>query len=302
MLIAYHESYAHPVPPGHRFPMQKYIRVYESLNALYPEIISSIIQPQLCDYDIIKLAHDEFYIHQLKENLLTKLEARRIGFNMDEAILQRERYIMQGTLELALKAIKNNSWGFNIAGGTHHAMRDRGEGFCIFNDFAVAGQYLLENNLCERILIIDCDVHQGNGTAQIFRNNSQVFTFSIHGKNNFPFEKEISDLDIEVDDGTEDETYLSYLEHSLIFIEKIFHPDIIFYQCGVDILSTDKMGKLKVTSEGCAIRDTKVFNFAKKLNVPIVSALGGGYSEDLDVIVQQHLKTILIAHEIELVR
>lgn len=298
MYIAFHESYAHPVPEGHRFPMKKYTEVFKELASLDKVNYNRLISPELCDWDTIKLVHEDDYIRSLKNKSLSRSDARRIGFNLDEEIIIRERHIMQGTVELALRAINEGAWGFNIAGGTHHAFSNKGEGFCIFNDFAIAAQVLLKEGHCNKILIIDGDVHQGNGTAEIFRENDQVFTFSMHGKNNFPFIKEMSDLDIELDDGTQDDEYLELLNQSLDFIQKVFHPDIIFYQCGVDILSSDKMGKLMITSEGCLKRDELVFNYAKSLNTPVVCALGGGYSEDLSIIVNQHLKTFEIAEQI----
>jgi len=296
MFIAYHPTYNHPVPEGHKFPMQKYDDVYHHLlqNPSFKD--TTFIRPDLCDKSTLALAHDHQYIDNILSLNIERKEERRIGFILDEAIVIRERHIMQGTLELSLLALEHNSCGINIAGGTHHAFSNKGEGFCIFNDLAISASYLLQKGLCHNILIIDCDVHQGNGTAEIFNAHPQVFTFSMHGKNNYPFEKETSDLDIELNDGTEDHEYLKYLEQSLDFILNIFEPDFIFYQCGVDILHTDKMGKLKVTPQGCLERDKIVFNLAKKLNVPIVCALGGGYSKDLSVITQQHLHTFELAH------
>lgn len=298
MYVSYHPSFNHPVPEHHRFPMQKYDDVFQSI--MYSDIRShiSVLTPELCPIDIIELAHDRKYIDSLLHRELDAAHIRRIGFQLDDLIIERERYIMDGTLQVSIKAAQESSYGFNIAGGTHHAFSDRGEGFCIFNDFAISAAYLIEKRLSEKVLIIDCDVHQGNGTAQIFRHQPHVFTFSMHGKNNFPFVKENSDLDIELEDGSDDDKYLSYLQQSLDFIDKIFHADFIFYQCGVDILSTDKMGKLKVSSQGCQKRDEIVYQYARSKKIPIVSALGGGYSTSLEDIVSQHVKTIHTAHQI----
>lgn len=298
MHIAYHPSYNHPVPAHHRFPMKKYDDVYLSIINSPLKKSCTFLTPNLCEWETIQLVHEKDYIKHLMDKTLDKSSIRRIGFELDERIIERERYIMDGTLQVSLMALEHHPVGFNIAGGTHHAFSNRGEGFCIFNDFAISAAYILKHKLCENILIIDCDVHQGNGTAEIFQNNPHVFTFSMHGKNNFPFEKENSDLDIELEDGIHDEEYLHYLHQSLDFIDRIFHPDIIFYQCGVDILHTDKMGKLNISTNGCAMRDEIVFQYAHSKGLPIVCALGGGYSSKLEDIVSQHIQTFLIADKL----
>lgn len=298
MYIAYHPYYNHPVPEGHRFPMQKYDDIYNSLTRLIPEGSLHIITPGLCDYSILGYVHTADYLEALEKLSLDTSHIRRIGFSLDQRIVDRERYIMQGTLEVTIKALEQRALGINIAGGTHHAFADRGEGFCILNDLAIAAAYLLAQKLCSKILIIDCDVHQGNGTAHIFQDNPHVFTFSIHGKNNFPFVKEHSDLDIELADGTGDEAYLEMLEQSLTNISHRFNPDFIFYQCGVDILATDKMGKLKVTPNGCRERDKMVFEFARKQGTPMVCTSGGGYSHQLSDVVDAHINTFMTGFHI----
>jgi acetoin utilization deacetylase AcuC-like enzyme len=183
----------------------------------------------------------------------------------------------------------------NVAGGTHHAFTNKGEGFCLLNDMAIAANYLIKNKLAERILIVDLDVHQGNGTAQIFQNNKNVFTLSMHGKNNYPFHKEISDLDIELLDGINDDDYLALLYKNLPDVIKKHQPDFIFYLCGVDILSTDKFGKLNVTTEGCKQRDIFVFEQCKANNIPVACAMGGGYSPKIADIVNAHSNTFKAA-------
>jgi acetoin utilization deacetylase AcuC-like enzyme len=179
----------------------------------------------------------------------------------------------------------------NIAGGTHHAYKDRGEGFCLLNDQAIAANWLLNERGISHILIVDLDVHQGNGTASIFSDESRVFTFSMHGKNNYPLKKERSDLDVELEDGTNDHTYLYLLQSSLDSVLDRFQPDFIFYQCGVDVIQTDKLGKLGLTLNGCKQRDRLVFETVRQLNVPVVCSMGGGYSPDIKDIIEAHANT-----------
>lgn len=198
---------------------------------------------------------------------------------------------MEGTRKCAEFALQTNGVGLNIAGGTHHAFSNRGEGFCMLNDQAIAAQWLLDQQLVQKILIIDLDVHQGNGTAEIFRNESRVFTFSMHGRNNYPLKKEVSDLDVELADATSDALYLFTLQQRLDLILQKFVPDFIFYQSGVDVLQTDKLGKLALTLDGCKKRDEVVFRLAKQLEVPIVCTMGGGYSPEIKTIIEAHANT-----------
>jgi acetoin utilization deacetylase AcuC-like enzyme len=186
----------------------------------------------------------------------------------------------------------------NIAGGTHHAFADRGEGYCCFNDQAVAANWLLQEGLAKRILIIDLDVHQGNGTASIFESEPKVFTFSMHGERNYPIRKEKSDLDIGLPDGMEDDAYLKILRETLPRIADAFQPDFVFYQSGVDILATDKLGRLNISREGCKERDKIVFSFAKQHRLPVVASMGGGYSPRIADIVEAHANTFRMAQEV----
>jgi acetoin utilization deacetylase AcuC-like enzyme len=186
----------------------------------------------------------------------------------------------------------------NVAGGTHHAFADRGEGFCLLNDFAVAANYLLKNNLAKQILVVDLDVHQGNGTAKIFEAEPRVFTFSMHGRHNYPFRKERSDLDIPLEDGTGEQDYLDLLrQHLPALVEKV-KPDFVFYLSGVDILDTDKFGKLDISIEGSLRRDEYVFSILNKYQLPCVVSMGGGYSEDVKVIVEAHCNTFRAAKDV----
>ena len=295
--IAYHSFYSHPLPPGHRFPMLKYELIPEQL--LYEGTIESknLFLPVICTDEIILRTHTRNYLEKLHSQTLSEKEQRHIGFPQSIQLTKRELLITQGTIDCCRHAIENGV-ALNCAGGTHHAFADRGEGFCLLNDFAVAANYLLHYSIAKKILIIDLDVHQGNGTAKLFENNPLVFTFSMHGKNNYPFHKEKSDYDIELPDGIPDKTYLSILIKTLPDLLETIQPDFAFYLSGVDILETDKFGKLKITLEGCKQRDKLVFEMLKNANVPCSVAMGGGYSQDIKIITEAHCNTFRLAKEI----
>ena len=294
LKIAYTEIYQHSLPEGHRFPMLKYELIPKQL--LYEGIITAenLFEPTLCSEENILLTHETEYWQRMKNLELTEREMRKVGFPLSAQLVEREITIMQGTIDCAMFALQYGC-AMNVAGGTHHAFTNKGEGFCLLNDMAIAANYLLKNKLAERILIVDLDVHQGNGTAQIFQNNKNVFTLSMHGKNNYPFHKEISDLDIELLDGINDDDYLALLYKNLPDVIKKHQPDFIFYLCGVDILSTDKFGKLNVTTEGCKQRDIFVFEQCKANNIPVACAMGGGYSPKIADIVNAHSNTFKAA-------
>lgn len=253
--------------------------------------------PSPVDVNLLVEVHDQFYIDKLLSLKLTEREQKISGFVHDSNLIERELRIIEGTRLAADFAIKHGM-AFNIAGGTHHAYSNRGEGFCLLNDQAVAAKWLLSNNLVNNILIIDLDVHQGNGTAEIFKDEPSVYTFSMHGKNNYPLKKETSKLDIALEDGTTDNEYINQLENGFMTILSSFKPDFIFYQSGVDILGTDKMGRLGLTKEGCKKRDELVYSFAKQQSVPVVTTMGGGYSPQLKDIVNAHCETFKTAQEI----
>ena len=227
LKIAYHSLYAHPLPEGHRFPMLKYELIPGQL--LYEGTITeeNIFAPLPCKRETVLLTHEEAYLDKLINQQLTAREQRVIGFPQSPALTQRELLIAQGTIDGCMYAM-HNGVAMNIAGGTHHAFADRGEGFCMLNDQAIAANYLLKNMLANKILIIDLDVHQGNGTAKLFENEPRVFTFSMHGKNNYPFRKEKSDLDVELLDGTNNETYLQLLQETLSALIETIQPDFAF--------------------------------------------------------------------------
>lgn len=297
LRIAYHPAYIHPLRTGHRFPMVKYELIPAQL--LYEGAVSasSFFEPKLVDISAIVLAHDEHYVSQLMDLSLDAKMVRRIGFPLSQSLVDRERYILDGTIQASLYALEHGV-AFNVAGGTHHAGRDFGEGFCLLNDQAVAAAYLLDQKMVAKILIIDLDVHQGNGTAHIFEGHPNVFTFSMHGDKNFPFIKECSDLDIPLPDGMNDEAYLSLLQESLDKIFTVFAPDFVFYQAGVDILATDKLGKLKLTADGCRRRDELVLYRCRQNGLPVQISMGGGYSEHIKDIVNAHVSTYKTAIDV----
>lgn len=315
--IAFDPIYAHPLPEGHRFPMIKYELIPGQL--LHEGLITEadLFSPKPCPPETILLTHDHAYLQKLENQTLSDKEQRAIGFPQSPQLTLREKIITQGTIDCCLYAFgyermdisRGGRWqtrphhsgagiALNVAGGTHHAFRDRGEGFCLLNDFAVAANWLLAEGLREKILIIDLDVHQGNGTAAIFRHDPRVFTFSMHGAHNYPFHKEVSDLDIPLPDGTDTSTYLELLHENLDRILENFKPDFAFYLSGVDILETDKFGKLKVTMEGCAARDRYVFESLHRRKIPVVVSMGGGYSADHRIIVEAHCQTFRIAGQV----
>ncbi len=295
--IAFDPMYAHPLPEGHRFPMLKYELIPGQLLHEGTITADNLFSPSPCREEIILWTHEREYLNRLLHQQLSAKEQRHIGFPQSPALTQRELIIAQGTIDCTAYAFENGV-AINVAGGTHHAFADRGEGFCMLNDQAVAANYLLNKAFAQKILIIDLDVHQGNGTAKIFENEPRVFTFSMHGKNNYPFHKEKSDLDVELENGTATQTYLRLLHNTLPHLIAEVKPDFAFYLSGVDILETDKFGKLNVTMEGCRLRDEFVFEILHKDKVPVVASMGGGYSEDVRVIAEAHCNTYRLAKRI----
>ncbi len=290
LKIAFDKKYVLPLPEGHRFPMLKYELIPDQL--LYEGLVSKeqFFSPKKIKENWVEKVHDRKYIQNLNSLTLTKSEIRKTGFPLTKELVEREYMITEGSRKCVDYAIEFGA-AANIAGGTHHAFRDRGEGFCLFNDVAVASYYAIEKFQMNQILVIDLDVHQGNGTASIFREENRVYTFSMHGKKNYPFKKEISDLDVELDDGVKDGEYLKTLEHTIKKLDSTLKPNLIFYISGVDILSTDKLGRLKVSRDGCKKRDEMIYEFAQKKNIPIVTSMGGGYSEKIYDIVEAHCNT-----------
>ena len=295
--IAYHPIYKHPLPDGHRFPMLKYDLLPQQLLLEGTAIESDFFEPQKAALNDVLAVHSQDYVSKLINLQLDAKAVRKIGFPLSEVLIKRELIIAQGTISGCKKALETKI-AFNIAGGTHHAFSNNGEAFCLLNDQAIAAQYLLNNKLASKILIVDLDVHQGNGTAEIFSDNNKVFTFSMHGKNNYPFKKEISDLDIALDDSTKDHEYLSILMETLPKLIATQKPDFIFYLAGVDILASDKLGKLSCTIEGCKKRDAFVLSMCKELEIPVQVSMGGGYSPEIKTIIEAHSNTFRVAKNI----
>lgn len=297
LKIAYHPIYKHPLPEGHRFPMIKYELLPQQL--LYEGTCTedNFFEPSFPEDRHILAAHDEEYYRNLVGLQLSKREARKIGFPLSEALVKRERIIADGTIKGCHFALENGI-AMNIAGGTHHAYSDRGEAFCMLNDQAIGARYLLNQKLAKKILIVDLDVHQGNGTAEIFQTDHSVFTFSIHGKGNYPFKKETSDLDVPLEKGTTDKEYLSILKKTLPELMEVVRPNFIFYLCGVDVLETDKLGTLAMTLDGCKERDRFVLQTCHDANIPVQCSMGGGYSPEIRIIVEAHANTFRLAQDI----
>lgn len=294
LKIAFDPIYAHPLPEGHRFPMLKYELIPAQL--LHEGLITqdNLFSPEPLDEQTILWTHDESYWHQLRNLTLPPKEQRRIGFPLNAQLVEREIGIAKGTIDGCHFAF-NNGIAFNVAGGTHHAGTNWGEGFCMLNDQAIAANYLLNNNLAQSILIIDLDVHQGNGTAQIFEKEARVFTFSMHGANNFPARKEKSDLDISLPDGVTDDEFLSIVKQQVPVLIAQQKPDFIFYLAGVDVLESDKLGKLALSKEACKERDRIVLEHCKQAAIPVQVSMGGGYSPQIKDIVDAHCNTYRVA-------
>jgi acetoin utilization deacetylase AcuC-like enzyme len=297
LKIAYDPIYIHPLPAGHRFPMLKYELIPAQLIHEGVITAANLFSPGELDEEVILWTHDRDYWDQLRNLTLPPKEQRRTGFPLSATLVEREKLICAGTIEGCHYAFEYGI-AFNVAGGTHHAGTNWGEGFCLLNDQSVAANYLLHKDLSSSILIIDLDVHQGNGTAQIFENDSRVFTFSMHGANNFPFRKKNSDLDIPLPDGTGDEEYLNLLKATLPGLVEQQKPDFIFYLSGVDILATDKLGKMTLTKEGCKTRDRFVLEQCRSRKIPVQVSMGGGYSPNIRDIVEAHCNTYKIANEL----
>ncbi|MEO6831389.1 MAG: histone deacetylase [Chitinophagaceae bacterium] len=293
--IAYAEGFALALPKGHRFPMRKYELIPQALRYEGIAADRDFFCPEELEDEIALFTHTEDYWNRFKNLELTDRDMRAIGFPLSSKLIERSRRIARGTIGCALWAMAHRDIALNTAGGTHHAFAGHGEGFCLLNDFAITANYLLNANLVQRILIVDLDVHQGNGTAKIFENEPQVFTFSMHGQHNYPFRKEKSDLDIALSDGILGKEYLEILAQSLPELLDNFQPEIVLYLAGVDVLATDKYGKMKLSQEDCYERDLFVFQECRKRNIPVAVSMGGGYSPEIKHIVSAHVNTFRAA-------
>ncbi|MBT7135844.1 MAG: histone deacetylase [Polaribacter sp.] len=297
LKIAFHPIYKHELPKGHRFPMDKYDLLPQQLIYEGTCTEENFFEPEIPNNKHFFTVHDPEYFFNLLNITLSQKEARKIGFPLSEVLVAREMIIADGTIKASKFALKNGI-AMNIAGGTHHAFSSHGEAFCMLNDQAIGARYLQQKGLAKKILIIDLDVHQGNGTAEIFKKDTSVFTFSMHGKSNYPFIKETSNLDIALKNETKDNEYLSILKNILPKLINQEKPDFIYYLCGVDVLETDKLGKLSLSVKGCKERDQFVLQTCRDFNIPVMCSMGGGYSPDIKVIVDAHANTFRLAQEI----
>jgi acetoin utilization deacetylase AcuC-like enzyme len=289
----YSDTFVLPLPEGHRFPMAKYSGLRERIlrdRIVSPDDLSEAPRASWVD---LRLVHDQDYLTAVGQGLLPRAAQRRIGFPWSPQMVERARRSVGATIAAARAALDGGA-AANLAGGTHHAFPDRGEGYCVFNDVAVAARVLQRDCGVTRVAVVDCDVHQGDGTAAIFRDDRSVFTLSLHGARNYPFRKQTSDLDVELDDGTGDEPYLAKLAHSLDVVFDA-NPHAVFYLAGADPYEGDRLGRLTLTIEGLRRRDTLVFARCRAARVPVVITMSGGYADDIESIVTIHANTILAA-------
>jgi acetoin utilization deacetylase AcuC-like enzyme len=295
--IAYHPIYKHPLPEGHRFPMEKYELLPQQL--LYEGTCEpgNFFEPKRPNDKFILAVHDPEYYYDLVNITLDSRAARKIGFPLSEVLVEREVIIADGTIKASELALEHGI-AMNIAGGTHHAYTNRGEAFCLLNDQAIGARYLQSRGLAKKIVIVDLVVHLGNGKEEIFKDDSTVFTFSMHGKSNYPFKKEQSDLDIPLENNTDDQTYLAILRRVLPDLIAREQPDFIYYLCGVDVIASDKLGKLGLTVSGCKSRDAFVLELCQRLQIPVMCSMGGGYSPDIKTIIEAHANTFRLAQEL----
>ncbi|MDC1010035.1 histone deacetylase [Flavobacteriaceae bacterium] len=297
LKIAFNNNYIYPLDENHRFPMIKYELIPEQLIRENTCTIDNFFKPNKINDSTVLITHEKEYFKRFISLKLSQKEIRKIGFPLSKELVEREMEIAEGTIRGVHFAIKNRV-SMNIAGGTHHAFYNRGEAFCMLNDQAIGANYILNKGLANRVMIIDLDVHQGNGTAALFNNNSNVFTLSFHGKNNYPFRKEKSDLDIEFEDRTDDKEYLKVLRETIPKVINEFEPEFIFYLSGVDVLENDKLGRLGLTINGCKERDRFILDICKKNSIPVQVSMGGGYSVVLKNIIEAHSNTFRLAQEI----
>ena len=303
MKAFYSDTFVLPLPEHHRFPMSKYRLLRERLIDQRIVDPADLHVPDAIGWDELRLIHDAAYVEAVAGGSLPPEAQRRIGFPWSPMMVERSRRSVGATLAAARAVLGLDSVSLataargakvaaNLAGGTHHAFRDRGEGYCVFNDVAVTAAVLRRDGANRRAAVVDCDVHQGNGTASIFRDDASVFTFSLHGARNFPFRKEHSDLDVEFDDGTGDDEYLTALAAHLPHVLDDHRPDIVFYLAGADPYEGDRLGRLKLTIDGRCARDRLVFDACRARMLPVVVAMSGGYAPDVDAIVTIHSNTI----------
>jgi acetoin utilization deacetylase AcuC-like enzyme len=294
MQVYYCDQFTYPLPAGHRFPAQKYRLLRERVTQELPAVALRV--PDAATDDVLLLAHDGDYVRRVHRGALDPREVRRIGLPWSQELVERSRRSVGGTISACRSALADGV-AVSLSGGTHHAFRDRGEGYCIFNDAAVAAQLMRAEGRARRVAIIDADVHQGNGTAAIFAGDPAVFTFSIHGAKNFPFHKERSDLDVELADGASDLEYLDALESALSRVATETRPDLVIYLAGADPYRGDTLGRLALSPAGLAERDDRVFRAYLPAHVPVAVVMAGGYARHIEDTVAIHAQTVRLAYE-----
>jgi len=294
MQIFSSDSFVLPLPPGHRFPMQKYALLRERVAAaglVPPERLQ--LPPAASDYELAR-AHSPAYLHRCQTGQLSAQELRRIGFPWSPAMIERSRRSAGATIA-ACRAALAGEVGINLAGGTHHAFADHGAGYCVFNDSAVAARAMQAEGRAQRVLILDCDVHQGDGTAAILADDARSFTFSIHGAKNFPFRKQHSDLDVALPDDTGDDAYLDALEAGVRRALAAARPDLVIYLAGADPYFDDRLGRLALTKAGLAERDRVIFHYCRAAGLPLAITMAGGYARRIEDTVDIHFHTVAAA-------
>ncbi|MBL8132816.1 MAG: histone deacetylase [Anaerolineae bacterium] len=294
MHAFYSDTFVLPLPPDHRFPMAKYRLLRERLLAEGILRADDLHIPDAATDAEILRAHDADYLHRVQHGLLEPLEVRRIGFPWTLEMVERSRRSSGATIA-ACRAALSDGVAVNLAGGTHHAFRDHGEGYCVFNDSAIAARAVQAEGRARRVVILDCDVHQGNGTAAILRGDSSIFTFSVHGAKNFPFHKEKSNLDVELPDGAADADYLMAVEEGARRAIAVAGADLAIYLAGADPFERDRYGRMKVTMAGLAERDRIIFDLCRSAGLPVAVTMAGGYSPDVEDIVAIHAQTVRLA-------
>ncbi len=297
MRVFHSDHHVVPLPPGHRFPMGKYRLLREALLASDVLRPGDLVRAEPVPLEALLRVHTARWVSAVVDGGLTEAEERRLGFPWSRELVVRSRAAVGGTCAAAARALLDGIGG-NLAGGTHHAFPDHGEGYCVFNDIAVSIRALQAERSIRRALVVDLDVHQGNGTAAVFQDDPDVFTFSMHGERNFPFRKQRSSLDVGLPDGAGDDVFLDVLARHLPRVVEASRPDIVYYQAGVDPLAEDTLGRLSLTHDGLEARDALVLDTAWRLGLPVVVTLGGGYARPLEASVRAHMGTYRVARRV----
>jgi len=292
MFAFYADHFVLPLPPGHRFPMRKYSMLRDAVVREVPGLV--LHEAPRADDSDLTLAHTPAYVAEVSSGQLDAARQREIGFPWSHEMVERSRRSAGATIAACQTALTQGI-AVNLAGGTHHAYADKGGGFCVFNDAAIAARRLQRDGAVRRVAVIDLDVHQGNGTASILRDDSSIFTLSLHGEKNYPFRKEASDLDVGLPDGCDDDTYMAALAGALDMLHARFAPDLLIYLAGADPHEDDRLGRLRLTMTGLARRDEMVFDFALSHRLPVAVAMAGGYGNQIENTVAVHTQTVALA-------